>query len=297
MYVAPKIFGVTVSVNTQPNGLCTLACPACPVGNIGFPKPGKEKMSLGKFREILDILRDRDKVKVRDLWPSNYTEPLLHPEIPSFIQELRNRGVPSYISTNLQSFKNVPEVLAVGPTQFRVSISGWTRETYGRHHGGDVELLKSNVRRLAQIPRKPQTTIFVHFHRWLDNVGEESLVKKFAEDLGFTFTSEWAWWKPPDRLVEALEAGVTLPGMEYLNLDVVLRGRHLKTPCRGIYKHLVIEMDGSVPLCCNMPRVVVGNFFETPLAELQKRKMGHPACVGCHKWGLSAAYFNIDELE
>jgi hypothetical protein len=301
MLVIPKVFGLTVAINILANGQCTLSCPACPVSTIGWSKKDKRRMTPETFRLILDKLIFRDKQKIREMWLSEYNEPLLHDKVEDFVKQLSDRKIPSYISSNLQSMRKVQEVFDAGLNQFRVSISGWSQRAYGKHHGGDVETVKKNMYKLRVIASHSDTTVYVHFHRWKDNVDEEDTVRRWAQDLGFTFTSEWAWVKPVSLMIAAFRGEPVPSVVNDLNWDMVLKARMLRTPCRSQYKWLLIDVDGSIPCCCNSPDDLLGNpplnFLTTPLKEIRTIQRKHPLCVPCQEYGLHAYYSNISELE
>jgi pyruvate-formate lyase-activating enzyme len=125
----------------------------------------------------------------------NWTEPLIHPKIGSFIEIVKRAGISCGISSNLNVSKNIEAAIKAVPEFFRISLSGFTQDIYQKGHaGGDVEKVKENTRLLSSLcaSLKINTRIEVYYHRYLDNIYEEEKMKAFSESLGFHFLSELA---------------------------------------------------------------------------------------------------------
>ena len=68
---------------------------------------------------------------------SNWTEPLLHPQIHELIGAVRARGVHCSISTSLNVLRAPDLLMQANPDWLRVSVSGFTQEIYARGHKAD----------------------------------------------------------------------------------------------------------------------------------------------------------------
>src|SRR5689334_153588 len=118
-------------------GACTLRCPCCPVGNMPKMHNRKGLMSTDLLQRILDKAVSECEVEAVMLF--NWTEPLLHPELPELIRIVRNHGLRCDLSSNLNEMPRIDEVLRAEPTNLRISMSGFHQETYDKtHRGGDV---------------------------------------------------------------------------------------------------------------------------------------------------------------
>jgi pyruvate-formate lyase-activating enzyme len=172
-------------------GSCDLKCPACPVDN-SENKNSKKAMTLDLFNSIFAKAKI-DGITSIHLY--NWTEPLIHLKIGSFIEIVKRAGISCGISSNLNVSKNIEAAIKAAPEFFRILLSGFTQDIYQKGHAcGDVEKVKENTRLLSSLcaSLKINTRIEVYYHRYLDNIYEEEKMKAFSESLGFHFLSELA---------------------------------------------------------------------------------------------------------
>ena len=71
-------------------GGCNLACPSCPVGNSTEAARPSGAMSVDLFKAIIAKIR-ADQPRVRKVALYNWTEPMLHPRLPQFIDAVATR--------------------------------------------------------------------------------------------------------------------------------------------------------------------------------------------------------------
>lgn len=233
----------------------------------------------------------------------NWTEPLLHPRLPELVRVVRSYGVPCSISTNLSVNKNFDDLLASNPEAIYVSTSGFTQAIYERtHKGGDIELVKSNMKTLAEANAKcgDKTHITVMFHRYRGNQQDELLMRDFSESLGFSFQTDHARMMPLDKTLayanhDSSMAQLTSDDYEILKLlpiplDEAMRiaVQHKAQPCSFLSSQIVIDVLGEVQLCCavyDSSKYAIGNYLNTPLQHIQELRHSHPMCIRCTSAG------------
>lgn len=283
-------------------GACNLSCPSCPMGNsenLNF----KKAMQLDMFKQIVEKAKGEG---VRTIFLYNWTEPLVHPKIGEFIEVINAAGMESGISTNLNLAKNMEKALAAEPGYFRISLSGFYQDTYKKGHvGGDIEVVKQNMIALSEIKQRLglNTRIDVYYHRYLDNIEEESLMREFSEALGFDFSTGYSVMMPLEKTLAIVERdpSVTATDCETLERlalppydDLINVVQHYpKQACTLKDDWLVIDCNGNTVLCCtifNQTEYQVGKYLDMPLAELMGRKSTQKNCVDmcnrCAKKGL-----------
>lgn len=283
-------------------GACNLSCPSCPMGNsenLNF----KKAMQLDMFRQIVEKARSEG---VRTIFLYNWTEPLVHPKIGEFIEIINAAGMASGISTNLNLAKNMEKALLAEPSYFRISLSGFLQETYQKGHvGGDIEVVKQNMIALHEIKQRLglSTRVDVYYHRYLDNIDEEALMRDFSARLGFVFTTGYSVMMPLEKTLAIVERDSSVTATDYETLkrlalppydDLVnVMQQHPKQACRLKDDWLVIDCNGNTVLCCtifNQTEYQVGKYLDMPLAELTRRKSTQQNCVDmcnrCAKKGL-----------
>ena len=288
MVVMSHISGMTVGVSVVPDGVCNLKCPSCPVGNSKFGK--SPHMSMDTFRKVLDKLQK--EVKFRCLALSCYSEPLLFDDYYKYVEELTKRGIKSFIPTNL-NIMPAKKLFDAGLSDLRISVSGFNGDCYNRHHvGGDVEVVKRNMKDLVKIVGN--TSVMVHYHRYEDNLSDLPLMKRYAEGLGFEFSSCKAYYRPAEKAI--YPDGVYADSGYLSTVDP----SHYNISCRSHYKQLLIMSDCRVRVCCHvigeeyfLPDV---NYLTTPIKEIRRKQKQMEICVDCKSLGYHVLY-NDNRLE
>ncbi len=287
-------------------GACNLKCPSCPVGNSTEIRNPKGMMVPETFRAILAKAVTECRVEGVSLF--NWTEPLLHPNVPEFIRIGREFDVRVDLSSNLNSLKNIDAVLAENPGSFRISNSGFTQELYGvTHRGGEIDTVKANMIELVASKKRTGSTTNLHllYHRYKANLDDEVKMRRYCESLGIIFVPVWAMMAPlekvlayagtdPDAAVISDEdrdmiGRLLLPLSEALEIG----RRHGAKPCVLQTNQLTLDFQGNVQLCCtlyNSERYRLGSFLETPLAAFQEAKYASDTCTKCMKTGAHVYY-------
>jgi hypothetical protein len=95
----------------------------------------------------------------------------------------------------------------------------------------------------------------------------------------------------------ALIARLALPLDAALELSRAARSQ----PCKLRERQMALTFQGKVMLCCSVydqEKYVLGDFLETPMAELQARKHRHAQCGSCMRNGIHAlGAYAVDELD
>jgi len=297
-------------------GRCNLKCPSCPMGNASVADHVGGSMPPELLRRILEKAVGETKPEFVGLY--NWTEPLLHPRIGELIEIVNGFGLPCYLSTNLNIAKRLDAVMKAAPYFLRISVSGFTNDTYRKHHeGGDIEVVKANMRTLAELRDKyrADTRIELFYLRWQGNLDEEFLMQEYAESLGFVFRTEWAWFSPIEKVLAVLSNDLTRVTMKDVatierlarpfreTIQTTLKYAPMLGRCTFFDDYLVLDCAGRTALCCGVydqERFTVGNYLDHPLAELMRLKAADPECSQtcrqCMGYGLPALGLDIPEL-
>jgi MoaA/NifB/PqqE/SkfB family radical SAM enzyme len=302
-------------------GTCNLRCPSCPVGNYreaDFAGAVRRRgfMNFGYFREVLAKIERENPNDLCRIELYNWGEPLLHPEIAKIVAEvgLHDRfrcGISSNLSHKRMDLEGA---LQAHPYSFRISLSGFDRESYSTTHvRGDIDLVKSNMRRMREIIDRNslKTIVSVAYHVYKHNAGRElEAMRLFCEELAFEFSPTWANFYPLEK-IERYFVGDVSPVDGTLIDKLVLspeeqlaaaKKTHDKT-CR-LQEHTTINHDGSVSLCCATfdPRhFIAPDFLEAGAEDLAKRRRTHSTCDRCigssyHSMICGYAMAEMDEL-
>ena len=287
-------------------GSCNLRCPSCPVGNSW-----EARTPLAYMRpEMLDRIVDKATTECRvvGIYLYNWTEPLLHPRLAEMIRVVQGHGVPCGLSTNLNVMPNLDAVMEANPHMLKVSLSGFTQETYGvTHRRGDIEVVKRNMAEVARAKARSGATtrLVVAFHRYLGNHEDEDRMSALCESLGFEFEPAWAYLMPFEKMLafaDPAAADVRLTDDDHalidrlaLPLDAAVKAarRDRNRPCALQDRQMAITAQGDVMLCCTVfdqSKYKLAPFLDTPLAALQEMKYGHATCDTCMNNGLHVLF-------
>lgn len=280
-------------------GSCNLRCPSCPVGNSPHSERRRGLMNLQLFERIVDkIVRETPVIGSIGLF--NWAEPFLHPELASFIEIVKKRGIYCRLSSNFNVVRNLDDVLRAKPDALRVSLSGYYPQTYSQtHRRGNVNVVKSNLYKLRALmdDLNSTTCIEVLYHLYAHNLEEDYVrAKGLCEELGFTFHPVWAYLMPVEKYLQYYEQTLGEEDLRLVDLlavrpeearDISIRLR--REDCYLRANQLAINVDGSVALCCGSyddEYTIAPDFLTKTYAELQASKYANPLCARCVSHGI-----------
>ena len=277
-------------------GSCNLSCPSCPSGGVSGNRGGR--MSLEMFRRIMEkVARENPGTTVAIF---NWTEPLLHPQVPEFIETIREFGLKSRISTHLNNLQDPHRLALSNPDGITISLSGFTQEVYSiGHKDGDIEIVKNNMRRLSEALRanRATTEVTVYYHKYLHNLSEVDRMREYAESLGLKFGAGWAYYMPIERVHDYVEGRLPESEVAFVEERFALNIRravaatepYRAEPCAFPSTLLTLDCRGNVQLCCGVydaERFTIGSYLDTPLKVIEQKLQTHSYCGECTAHGL-----------
>ena len=255
-----------LSLDIEVAAVCDLACPFCYRQAIATPD---RIMSAELFRRVMDQGAELGVSSVKFNWRG---EPLLHPQLPTLIDDAKRRAVLETIintdAVTLTAGKS-EALIDAGLDLMIYSFDGGTKETYermrpGRFKTNHFENVYANIRRFAEIractgARLPRTK--VQMVLTADTFGEQEQFFDLFTDC------------VDDVSVKAYtERGGELPELDVTTLARVhafLRAHDLppttaywrdmrgavyvgtgRLPCEQLYQRLTVTYDGRVSMCC-----------------------------------------------
>lgn len=289
-------------------GGCNLRCPTCPVANRSDMPKGF--MAPDNFERIIDkIVRERGASRP-DIWLFNWSEPLLHRDLPRFIRYVRQAGLTSLVSSNLQVGKRIEAVIEAAPDRFKVSLSSLRQDIYGKtHFPGDISKVIENLRYLAEVRDRHRvaTEIWIGHHLYRNTLEEQEAVSRLARELGFGYRPSAAIMAPIEKVLDMQvgRAGEPDAVTGQLITDPVslaresARHRSGEVDCELRFNMTAIGHDGSVSLCCGTTQSlspVPGRpiaFLEWEAARIEEMKYRHAFCATCMKNNLHLAASDV----
>jgi len=278
-------------------GGCNLKCPSCPSGNSRNIPRIKGAMEPALLSYIME--KAVNECKVNSVGLFNWTEPLLHPHLSELVQVVKSYDVPCAISTNLSVKKNFDDLLKSNIDAIYISTSGFTQSVYGRtHKGGNIVLVKNNMKRLAELKEKygSTTSITVLFHQYKGNQQDEYMMRDYSKALGFAFSKYPARMLPMEKVLGYINNDRNMPQLtsndfafmklltESLDESMKIARKNREQPCTLLTKQFAINVLGNVELCCGVfdsSKYTISNFLEMPMVQIQALRSSHPMCKKC----------------
>ncbi len=303
----------TITLYIDIFGHCNLRCPSCPVGN--WAKNDGKPFSSGlieeeKFRLILEKSLAESSVSSVGLF--NWTEPLLNPNASKFVRIVKSYDLNCSISSNLNVLRDPMDLMESGLDWLRVSVSGFGQEIYKKNHvGGDIEVVKNNMKRLSEAKEKTGATtdLELFFHKYKDNEHEEEPMRQFATSLGFRFSAAWAYLMPVEKMLSIYKPNeplTTLTEDDFRLVDrlalepkasLEITRKHKVKDC-NLFDFLTIDINANLFICCassGSPTNIIGNYLELSMEQIRERQAKHSLCGPCMKAGLPILYGHADE--
>lgn len=299
-------------------GTCNLRCPSCPVGNFAKTDFLNEVrpngfMDIDLFSQIIQKI-EHEAPATAVVYFYNWGEPLLHPKLSEFIRYTKGRGLWCGLSSNLNIKPEMLEkAVAAYPDEFRISASGLGSNTYEvTHRRGKTEILTANMRHLRECieKHKAPTKCHVLYHVYKNNVCDDlSAMIELCRELNFELIPVWAYLMPLEKNLRYLSGQVSSEDKELIDRLTIDPREHQKlavgmknSPCSLQNSQMVINHDGSVPLCCAVydpVYAIAPSFLDVSHEELQARKYRHDLCTTCMDAGghIMATYAVGEELD
>lgn len=278
------------------------------MGNYVDKWSGNSKgvISVPLYRDLLEKLAAEMGTAETVLALYSWGEPLIHPHIGELVSLAKAKGFKVNISTNLNYARNLDSIIAAGVNEIVVSLSGFTNQSYqATHRGGDIETVKTNMRRLARLiansPKKPE--VWVNYHLYRHNLRDEIFrMAALSLELGFNTLYNLAFYMPVEKMVAIASNDLSaMPESALADLFLIPVTEQLaisaaKPPSAGCDlrdNRLDIDIDGSVKLCCSVFEKRWNpspSYLDEPLQHIQEKRCASSLCRTCMRHGIDQIY-------
>lgn len=289
------------SIIIEMTNSCNLKCLVCPT-NL-YMSRSRGLMDFKLFKSIIDEFKNKNK-KPRLLF--NFAgEPLLHKEIPKFIEYAHSNGHHTYISTNVTILNErmSKDLILAGLDSIHLCIDGFSKNSQeGYRVGSNFLEVKENIENFLKIRKK--------LNRLNPNSIIQTLITSMSEDE-IDELIEWAQKIGADGInLKSISLGSFTTDdvkekYKYLlpkNRDFLRKTSTInKTVCQLTLNQAVIFWNGDLGLCCidfngmvNLPNIKEKGFIKTYFSDevVRVRKKGFQKKFGlCQKCELNNADF------
>lgn len=295
----PEVETGPVFANIEITTRCNLDCIYCA---RRFIRPKTKEMTRTQFNRLLDLLPHAYRVTIVGLG-----EPLLHPGLADFINDIEQRKRRSGIVTNAMNLdKEKSEiVLQSGLSSVAFSLDAADQKTMAKlRSGSDLSRIIDNIKRFMAISRKRKSTISsavfsaisqssvdkldeladlvanLGVHVWMitdlnyqqhicDSLSSYK-EKDLTQKIRRTITKAFGN-RLPVLPVRALEAfGLRKRYLKFIPLspDFLFRRSTVHQWCHSPWQTIPVNVNGDVTICDCQPDKVIGNIFRQPLSEI-----------------------------
>ena len=237
----------------DPSNICTLRCPVCVESKKILPA-SITFLKKEAFSKVIDEISKYTLVMA--LYYAG--EPFLNRDIFEMIKYGHKKKMYLYVSSNLNVQMDeifVENLIDSGLDVLIAAVSGYTNEVYCRNHiGGDIELVKQNIKKIQEIKRKKKSKYPKLAIRYLlakYNQKEKEDFYRFAAECGVDFFE------------------VSLMNFIDKNNPETLHSKENETVkknsvCVWPWIMLAIHSDGTTEPCCyyNQRVPILGNIFD-----------------------------------
>lgn len=234
----PFAFYLT-TIGLETNNTCNLRCRHCPAPRE--MKRTKGFMAWKLFRQIID-----NNPYLQRIYLTDWGEPLLHPEIIEMIAYAHSQGKHVSLTTNgtLLDQPMSQALLKAGLDLIKISIDG-SPKTYEKIRGYSYERVRENIYEFLSLKEATKSSTWVEVTMV---IYEETI-----EEVEFML-KEWS------KMVNAVNFQprfFTWP-------------RSKRTPCRDLWRILVVLWDGRVIPCCAdyNGEIILGHAREERLQDI-----------------------------
>lgn len=231
-----------MNLTVETNSTCNLRCVGC--------RETVDKLGFMKFEAFKGVLRQFHEIENLKLYSTG--EPLLHPDIISFIEYSKAVGVKFLeLSTNLniKNDKLIKEIAKTKLDRLIIGLDGASQDTYQTfRRGGNFRLVCSNIKKLRAF--NPNCELMVQLIPNKLNEHDIGKVKALATYLGADamrikiLGSEDREYLPTNNLYRW---EVPVKNKAYIENIASMK---LEFICKEALSTMIILWDGSVFPCC-----------------------------------------------
>lgn len=214
----PYVYRLT-TVGLETNNTCNLQCAHCPTNTT--MQRSKGLMPWPLFQDIIDR-----NPQVKRIYLTNWGEPLLHPQLEAMVAYAHQKGKFTALTTNatLLNEKVSRGLLQAGLDLLKISIDG-SPQVFEKVRGFSYQILEKNVLDFLKLRNDLKTKTKI-----------EASMLVFPETLPHIETFFSLWQNRIDYV--------------HLQPKFFTFQRQKITPCRDLWRILVVLWEGTVVPCC-----------------------------------------------
>jgi len=296
-----RVIGRPYQMKIESTNICNTKCQLCPTG-IGLHGRPKGKMSFDRFKRLIDQIKHHLIALDLSMWG----DPLIVPEICNMIQYAHDKGIWTYISSNLHAFKpdrgQAEALVNSGLDLLTCSIHGASQETFAIYQPGkSFQETIAKVRHIVETRQRMKSAtpaIQLNFVVTRHNEHEKAAFEALAQELGckviFSTPALNTRFLGQDNKLQNLGLAPDILKKKIRNhlenwlpkdkehvlkpYQQMLDGTYNSSQFNGTklmncswpWHQTVINWDGEIVTCCGSfdPKEDMGNVFDQPFRKI-----------------------------
>lgn len=232
----------------EPTNHCNLRCSLCPTGQRD-PAVPRGRMKFEAFKKIIDAI-SKHALVVNLL---NWGEPLLHPDLPKFIEYAGQSGLWPIVSSNFSlpiTDAFLRDLLKSSLGVLHISLDGTDPETYSVYRrGGDFHCVVENLQRATRMKRELGLKYpIIETSMIVSRYNEHQIAASFelSKTLGADRHKLSKLQIDPSSSLDWLPLDQQYAYKNYSEDD----SEESEAACSRLYTFMVINWNGNVASCC-----------------------------------------------
>ncbi len=297
------------SIIYEISGVCNAKCTYCPTGS------GVTKGKPARFIPPEEFSRGLDRLYELNLLNNdiffglyNWGDPLLHPQLDEILKVLNEEDQSFALSSNGSVVpKNLNSSLLENLSYFRISLPGFSQQSYDRIHQLNFDKVLHNINVLKELA--PPNTLEVTLYAYKFNIEEISRALEYFSNKNIRFQVGMPHLMDYEDAIGYLTETIDPVKKQRIEDDLftdhikpLLLHKRDKKSCPYLQNQLVIDEYNNVLTCCvlskNSEDYIVGPLFELTKDEIfDVKTRGRSICLQCMSAGVPYWYeFNCRYL-
>lgn len=255
---------------------CPLMCPSCPQGRREIPRH-IDSLDPDLLRKMLQRLAPQCTINRITLF--NYSEPLLHKDLPQLITIAKSYGRVQVATSGDHCSCDLSALAHSQPDDLTVTLSGMTPATHQlTRPGANWQKTITFLRTMRSLDCRG---LCILWHRWPHTLAEENCAKRFGRRLGVPIHYTWGTQLGQEDLIAAKSNSHQLVSTRD---QLAIARREPNYDCPFQVSELGINSNGDVRGCSvAATQDIVGNVLRDSVDTILARKQRFSLCGPCYK--------------
>lgn len=239
--------------------MCNLSCLFCPKTDRA-----KHRLTSDEF----ELLTDRLQGEVRFLYFHLMGEPMLHPQLPLFVQRARQKGFVPVLTTNGTLLQTTgPEARPVAQQLLDAGLHKLQISLHSQEGNGCTDAAQYLSEVMAYAQQAAQRGVIVVLRLWNQggyDSANDRIHDLIAQYIPRPWTQRYDGWKLSERIYLEYDQMFEWPDEDHSEYA------EEETFCYALRNQIGVLVDGTVVPCCldHEGSIPLGNLHEQSLADI-----------------------------